>query len=477
MSQSIARLPGRVTRPGNRAVLYLRQSVEKDGSESVDIQEHLGREYCERKGYTVVAVETDRISGRKWDTRPGVIATLEHVEQDRADVIVLWKWSRLSRNRLHWAIASDRVDLVGGRIESSTEPLDTTTASGRFARGMMTEYAAFQSEQIGEVWRETFSRRIRQGLPATGRPRLGYTLKDGRYHIDPATAPDVAEMYRQVISGRGIRSLVGWANDRGLRTMRGGRWLHTGLKEFLDHGFAAGLIWHGGQYYPGAHEPIISAEVWDAYIAVRGAVKKPPRGKRTAASGLIYCGGCGAPVSVVSATADGKATYGCTRKRRESGVCPSPVSITRARVEQYLAEWIEELPWRVDELKRSALAAAAARPIEDRDAIMRLISRQEDRLTTLTLRLADEKISQAAYDLATAQVNSQLEDLHARFERASAKPDTELFDLIPKLVNGWSGLDGPAQNRVAHRIIARITVGPRSKDWRDRLSITPVWEA
>ncbi len=146
-------LSARPQRAGNRAVLYLRQSKKRDDSESIENQEYLGREYCSQHGYQIIDVHVDRVTGRKWDARPGVKATMELIESGHADVIVLWKWSRLSRSRLHWAVAADRVLASGGRIEAVTEPLDTSTAAGRFARGMMTEYAAFQSEQIGEVWR------------------------------------------------------------------------------------------------------------------------------------------------------------------------------------------------------------------------------------------------------------------------------------------------------------------------------------
>ena len=41
-----------------RAVLYLRQSTFREESISLELQEMAGRDYCSRKGYTVVAVET-----------------------------------------------------------------------------------------------------------------------------------------------------------------------------------------------------------------------------------------------------------------------------------------------------------------------------------------------------------------------------------------------------------------------------------
>jgi len=468
----------RDTRPGNRAVLYLRQSKEREDSESIEIQEHIGREYCKQHGYSVVAVHLDRTTGQKWDSRPGVVATMDMIERSEADVIVLWKWSRLSRSRLHWAVASDRVDIAGGRIESATEPLDTTTASGRFARGLLTEVAAFQAEQIGEVWRETFDRRIREGLPATGRARFGYTRQDdGTYALNPAEAPDIAELYRRAIDGVGAARLARWANERGHRTTRGGLWLPHGLRGYLDHGFAAGLIYHGGKFHPGKHPAIITAENWEAYRGLRKLAPRRPRGKLGMVSGLAWCH-CGARMMASSIRSDGSGSYGCARRQRGDSSCPAPVYITRARLEQYVSEWIEGLTPRVDLIREELAAVRRENPIEDREAIGRLIGKHEQRLTALTLRLIDGKISQTAYDGATSQVEQQIAELRARLQLAEPRRQDDLVDRIPELTEKWRDTPPEAQNRIAHALIAKVTVSPPfyGGDWRRRLTLTPNWD-
>src|SRR5699024_5935988 len=148
-----------------RAVIYKRQSTAREESISLELQETACRDYAARHGYTVVAVEADPgISGRTF-ARPGVQAVMAMVERGEADVILLWKWSRLSRNRLDWYQAADKAQQAGGRIESATEPIDTSTSIGRLSRGMMIEIAAFGSERAGDQWREAHERRVRTGRP------------------------------------------------------------------------------------------------------------------------------------------------------------------------------------------------------------------------------------------------------------------------------------------------------------------------
>lgn len=81
------------------AVLYLRQSIARKDSISLELQEDAGRRYCEQTGYQVVAVEADSgISGLTW-YRPAVQRVMGMIETGEDEVIVLWKWSRLSRAR------------------------------------------------------------------------------------------------------------------------------------------------------------------------------------------------------------------------------------------------------------------------------------------------------------------------------------------------------------------------------------------
>src|SRR6266702_7772467 len=155
-------------------VAYIRVSQEREEMISTELQMIAITNYCARAGYVIVATLTDLdLTGRFWQRRQ-VEQAVAMIESDAADVLVVWEWSRLARNRLDWAIAVDRIETAGGRLESATEPADTATSTGRFARGMLAEFAAFEAERIGDGWREAHDRRTRHGLPHNGKPRWGY---------------------------------------------------------------------------------------------------------------------------------------------------------------------------------------------------------------------------------------------------------------------------------------------------------------
>src|SRR6185437_8859213 len=184
-----------------RAISYIRVSTAHDDMVSPDIQRAANQRWAESCGYQIVKEIPDLdLTGRFWKRRRAEEA-VGLVEAGEADVILVWKWSRLARNRLDWALALDRVERAGGRLESSTEPVDTSTSTGRFTRGMLAELAAFESDRIGDVWKDVHRRRTSAGLPANGRPRFGYQVIDGQFTPDPETGPLLAELYRRFISG------------------------------------------------------------------------------------------------------------------------------------------------------------------------------------------------------------------------------------------------------------------------------------
>src|SRR5690242_17335288 len=86
------------TKP-SRAVLYLRLSELTDGSTSIVKQRDDLRALAEREGWDVVAEFVDEgISGRK--SRVNAYEALSMIRNQRADVLVVWKFDRWSRQGL-----------------------------------------------------------------------------------------------------------------------------------------------------------------------------------------------------------------------------------------------------------------------------------------------------------------------------------------------------------------------------------------
>lgn len=451
-----------------RAVLYLRQSVAREDSVSIELQRVAGEDYCARMGYDVIAVEVDEgFSGRKWSTRPGVQRVLDMVERRDADVIVLWRWSRLSRSRKDWALAADRVDVAGGRIESATEPIDTATASGRFARGVMTEYSAFQSEQIGEQWNEVHARRFSLGLPPTGKLPWGWESKRDHIVISDENAEIIRQMYQLYFEGRGATYIAGWMNRQGLRAPRGGDWLAITVKSCLDSPIHAGMVTYRGETKDGAHEGVITQDEYARYQALRGEryVPKRPRKSKFLLSSLVVCH-CGR--KRYGSTSRSK--WGDRTKTYESYVCPTTtsherVSIISWRVDNAVIEWARTLDIHAD----PTVAPAKA----DTEHIARELLAVDRRLDALTEHLVSGLVPAESYARTRDMLLTQGAELKAALGEAETStvmtPAAFLGEDVT-LLEQLQSLPFDEKQATLRALIDSVTIRADGK-----LEIRPLW--
>lgn len=453
--------PVPVTPP--RAVLYLRQSVSRDDSISIELQEIAGRDYCAQHGYEVVAVEVDAgLSGRNWSKRPAVQRVMEMVEAKTADVIVLWKWSRLSRNRKDWAIAADRVDLAGGRIESATEPIDTATASGRFARGVMTEYAAFQSEQIGEQWQEVFARRANLGLPPTGSIPWGWEKTEHGVTISDENATIIRSMYQLYEEGRGLVYIANWLNAQGLTTKRGMSWQFASVRSCLESPFHAGYITYNGQVEKGPHTPVISRDHYDRFMETRQdrTIAKKPRKSPYLLSTICVCH-CGRK-RVGNISGRRGRSYACTATESH----PKKYRICDP-VDALVSDWVESL--------NADAELANGTPRVDTGLLKARIDNLKKGLTNLNVRLAMEQISDeehAAARAAIAQEISELEQQRTAAARAARNSAAIYLEGKEELIAGWALLQVDGKQALLRSLVEYVRIMPD-----DTLEVKPRWKS
>lgn len=449
-----------------RAVAYIRVSRERDDMTSPELQLTAIRDYCDRMHYELVEVLEDLDkSGRFWKRRQ-VERAISMIETGEADVVVVWKISRVARDprRLDWNIAVDRVETVGGRLESATEPIDASTSSGRFARGVLAELAAFESERIGETWNETHQRRWRNGLPHDSRPRFGYAYEKGfGFRLDPETAPIVAELYARYIAGDTFQRLIAW-----LRPFQLGRFTNRkALSDFMDAGFAAGLIIHHDpkctlphprdrRYRcrntvrdPGKHDPIITREQFAEYEAARKArATIPPRISEPAFTytGIVFCLGCSRRYVHSRSSDHGRPVdqYRCGNVD-----CEQRRTIAGSRLEAAVLAWLPSVASDVNEAAGRAETSDTLRRVE-RERVERVALEADRALVQLSKDFARRLIPEAAFITARDELEREHREATARAaELSDSKARTAARrQAAADLLADWRDMTEPERNSV-----------------------------
>lgn len=347
--------------------------------------------------------------------------------------LAAYDFSRIGRNAREFLALVDDVAEMGAELLTVNERFDTTTPEGRL---MLTQFAGlneFYSRNIGRRWKSVQQRRVEQGLPSGGGARFGYRLERGQQVPDPVTGPALRQAYLSYTAGAGYQAMVKRLNDAGLKTSRGTEWSTHTLRRCLDSGFGAGLLVtrSGGreEYLPGAHEPVISADEWEAFRRARERRRQLPSKVRTPRwylAGLVRCGYCGATLSVGSFR-DPQGSAICSAYKN-SRTCRG-VWVPRWAVEHSVTNWVGA---HVSELAAHSWDTSARDEVRE-DVERRLAAAQgcQERAQAALQRLAH---AYATGLLDEASVTAARRDLDA--ERQAAEDEVaalhaELDALLP----------------------------------------------
>lgn len=135
-----------------KAGIYARVSTNEQDMEK-QIKEL--EDYCKRNNYDYELYADKGISGSK-DNRPEFNRLQEDIRLGKIDVVICYKIDRLSRSIQHFLHFFEELQNKGVNLISITQPIDTTTPSGRLLLQIISAFAEFEREMIKE--RVTFGK-------------------------------------------------------------------------------------------------------------------------------------------------------------------------------------------------------------------------------------------------------------------------------------------------------------------------------
>jgi len=131
-----------------KCVIYSRVSTS---NQEVENQIQLLKEICERKGYQLVDVISDVMSGSKGRTeRKGFDKLIKGSIKKEWDSILVWSVDRLGRSLKDLVSFLDEINSVGCDLYIHQSGLDTSTPSGKMMFQMIGVFSEFERTMISE---------------------------------------------------------------------------------------------------------------------------------------------------------------------------------------------------------------------------------------------------------------------------------------------------------------------------------------
>jgi site-specific DNA recombinase len=417
------------------------------------------RRAAEREGWTLVAGWTDpNRSASRYSTRdrPGYLAMLAAIAAGGVDVLIVWEWSRSSRELEASAHLMSACRSAGTLIHvtSHDRTYDMSVPNDERALGSESVDAAYESGKTSTRTRRAFRANLAAGRPHGLAPygyQRVYDPADGamvRQEPDPKTAPIVADIITRVAHGEPIEAVVRDLNGRGVPSPRRGLWSHATVRWLVLNIAYIAKRRDGADLVDGDWPAIVDVDTWnDGVRLLTGADRKVTRPGRARwlLSMIARCAVCGGPM--VARNSRGRLVYVC----RAGGHVTVPLSVVDDLVSGLV----------IARVSRPDAYAALAVPGEVVSSARAEAGALRARLASFEAEAISGGVDAASFGRVTGALRAQLEQAE-RVAAADALPAALRALLTPgeDVAARWAALGIPARKDVLRALFAGITISP-----------------
>lgn len=320
------------------AVIYARYSSSNQREESIAGQLRDCHAFAERNGYRVIKEYTDSAMTATSDRRPSFQRMVADSKKKTFEVVIVWKLDRFARDRYDAAIYRKKLKDNGVRLISAMENI-TDSPEGIILEGMLEAMAEYYSRNLAEnVKRGTYDSALEKKV--IGTLPLGYRKgEDGRFEIDPETAPVVQRIFREYLAGKSREQIIEDLNHQGIRTGKGKPFSKNSLYSILRNEKYTGMYRFKDIEDPEGIPVIIDRKTFEeaqkrmqekSFTKKRTDIKEGPYHL----AGRLFCGLCGSPMTGESARSKSGRIfkyYSCVNRKKHQ--------CEKSRIPK---DWIEE---------------------------------------------------------------------------------------------------------------------------------------
>ncbi len=433
-----------------RVAIYARCSADKQAEKDLSIPAQLDccRLGAKQRGWEVVNEFIDAAESATTDDRPQFREMIATAKQKPTpfDFIVVWKFSRFSRNREDSVLYKRILERNGVRVVSLNEPVDDSP-SGKMLEAILESVDEFYSQNLAQDivrgMRKNASMGFRNGGPAPigyRKKRTGATDAAARVVLepDPTWAPLVQRIFRMAAAGEGVTAIAAKLEAEGIRTPRGKALVKTTVHKIVTNDLYAGVTNFGmtrtglQKHKPtdpikvaDTHEGLVTSEEFDQVqrlMSERAPDRTPLNTHRSdyLLAGRIFCAHCGS-VFIGQHTRRGKYRYYQCQSKSKLGAqgCAAkqlPKEETEAAVidllrrdvlsPRYLRELLDLVNAEADTMSHAAVAEA--------EAISGQLADARRKLGNLYEALEDKRLDLEILAPRIREVKARVDELSAK---------------------------------------------------------------
>ena len=447
------------------------RSQEEEGY-SLDAQLKLLRQYCSERKLNVIKEFRISETASKNEQRTVFHEMLRYIKQSNITNLVVEKTDRLTRNFRDAVVVDDWLEADQRRVlHMVKEGLVIHKYSRSDTKLMWNIYLSFAKKYTDNLREEAmkgWQEKLAQGwMPAV--PPHGYktAIEDSKkiHVIDEERAFLVERAFRLYLEpGQNIQTVTEEVASIGLVSRKNKPLTQSAIHKMLRNPFYVGTIRFNGQDYPGAHEPLLSTDLFRAVQLKLGErhqtkiIRHNPLFK-----GVLRCEDCGA---VVTWQCQKGRYYGSCQRR--TGNCKGRRLLREDRLE-------ESLLTRLSEIDESSLGPKRLHVLieilhlrqqpyigDHRLLVMKTIKQQINRMERMEDSLYDDKlsnlISEQRYKQKVDKLHDELDYLRMRLDRLElVESQTPVANDKPTSLSGLYVSESKIGKRIIMQKLFKIT--------------------
>ena len=292
-----------------RAAIYARFSSHNQRSESIEIQVENSTRYCKENGLDVVRIYTDYAkTGRNTD-RAEFQRMMDDARLGLFDFVVIYKVTRIMRNRDEMALARIMLRKSGVEILYAGEEI-ASGSSGVLQLGMLEVLAEWESAIDSERIRDGIQKNAQRCM-ANGRTLYGWDIVEGRYRVNDREAAWLRKMKNKLFSGATMAEVV--RSVDAMRTRKGKKVNQDTATKLLLRPQNGGTYCYAGVVVEDGMPALWPKHEQDMIVSMLKSRHKPHRRVDTAEewplSGKLWCACCDSTLTGTSGTSATGKTY------------------------------------------------------------------------------------------------------------------------------------------------------------------------
>jgi len=247
------------------AAIYVRVSTQDQAQQgySLKAQQEALENYSKALGYEIFKIYKDEGKSAKNMNRPQLIQMLEDAENKKFSAIFIYKLDRFSRSVVDAILTIDKLKKWGIDFVSMQDKIETASATGKLMFHMISAFAEFERNIIGDRTKFGMQRKAKEGGFITKAPK-GYKIINKELIIDPDTSKEVNDIFNEFLNNN--ISLTQLAKNHNMTT--------SGIIKLLKNTTYLGKVKFANEESKGQHKPIIEKALFDK---VQEKLNKSPK--------------------------------------------------------------------------------------------------------------------------------------------------------------------------------------------------------